>query len=250
MHTEVTLTDARAYYTAPDDTAKYPGLIVIEEIWGLNDHIRDIADRFAREGFVVLAPELLPHAMLSKMSPDMPEKLFNPETRAAIQPILREALQPLSQPEYAQTALTSLSVCVDHLLADPRVNGTIAVTGFCFGGSYSFHLAAHDARIRAAVPFYGQPPREEEIPHIMCPILAFYGDLDEGIMATLPTLKERMQHHGKTFEAIVYPNAKHAFMNDTNPHTYHAEYAQDAWRRAVTFLKTHTSTNDLSTFDE
>jgi carboxymethylenebutenolidase len=111
------------------------------------------------------------------------------------------------------------------------------VVGFCFGGTYSFHLAAHDPRVKVAVPFYGQPPTEAEIPNIACPVLAFYGDQDANLMQTLPALKENMQKNGKPFEAIVYPGVGHAFFNDTNTRAYNREAAQDAWGKTLAFLK-------------
>jgi carboxymethylenebutenolidase len=122
-------------------------------------------------------------------------------------------------------------------LADERVDGNIGVIGFCFGGTYTFQLAIHDERIKAAVVFYGHPPEEGEIPNIHCPILAFYGDQDANLMQTLPALKENMGKHGKSFEAVVYPGVGHAFFNDTNARAYNREVADDAWKKTLAFLK-------------
>jgi carboxymethylenebutenolidase len=115
----------------------------------------------------------------------------------------------------------------------------VGVTGFCFGGSYTFHLAAHDTRIKAAVPFYGQPPAPDEIPQITCPILAFYGDQDANLMQSLPQLKEDMARDNKQFEAVVYPGAGHAFFNDTNAYMYNPGFAKDAWEKTLAFLHKH-----------
>jgi carboxymethylenebutenolidase len=241
MNKNITIGSAPAYHTYPEDGQKHPGLIVLEEIWGVNDHMRSVADRFAAEGFSVLSPELLPAGLLETMTPEIQKDLFDPEKRNEIQPVLRAAMQPIHQPEYAADTIATLKACVDYLLADDGVDGTVAVLGFCFGGSYSFHLAAHDARIRAAVPFYGQPPSEEELPSIACPVLAFYGDQDAALMETLPKLKEDMQANGKDFEAVVYPNVGHAFFNDTNAHAYDAACAQDAWEKTLAFLSRNTA---------
>lgn len=237
MKKELTIAHTPAYHSYPDDGKKYPGLIVIEEIWGLNPHIKSVADRFASEGYSVLSPELLPQGILDILTPQVQKDLFDPAKRNEVQPKLREAMAPIMQPGYAKETVEKLKACVDYLLADNHVDGDVAVLGFCFGGSYSFHLAAHDKRIKAAVPFYGQAPSEEEIPNINCPVLAFYGEQDANLMQSLPKLKEDMQKSGKQFEAVVYQNAGHAFFNDTNPHAYNPQAAQDAWDKTLIFLK-------------
>jgi carboxymethylenebutenolidase len=237
MKKDLTIGTASVYHTYPDDGQAHPGLIVLEEIWGVNAHMKEVADRFAAQGYSVLSPELLPQGLLEIMTPQMQKDLFDPEKRALVQPKLREAMSPTQQPEYAKNTIAILKECVDYLLADKNVNGQVAVLGFCFGGTYAFHLAAHDDRIKAAVPFYGQAPSEEEIPNIKCPILAFYGDQDAHLMETLPKLKENMQKNSKQFEPIVYPNVGHAFFNDTNPRAYNPDAAKDAWEKTLGFLK-------------
>jgi len=247
----ITINGAPTYHAYPDNsdgdanaaTQKYPALVLIEEIWGVNDHIKSVADRFAAEGFSVLSPELLPAGLIEMFTPQLQRDLFDPEKRNEVQPKLRAAMQPTMQPEYAAGALATLTACVDYLLADEqdggraRTNGNIGTTGFCFGGTYVFHLAAHDSRVKVAVPFYGQPPTDAEIPNIACPVLAFYGDQDARLMETLPALKEVMARAGKKFEAVVYPGVGHAFFNDTNPRAYNREAANDAWGKTLGFLK-------------
>lgn len=237
MSREITIDATSVYHSYPDDRQTHPGLLVIEEIWGVNNHIKKVADRFAAQGYSVLAPELLPQGLLEALTPQIQKDLSDPEKRSVAQPKLREAMGPIMQPEYAQSAIATLKACVDYLLADEHVDGQIAVLGFCFGGSYSFHLAAHDERIKASVPFYGQAPSEKEIPNIKCPILAFYGDQDANLMQSLPKLREDMKKNGKEFEAIVYQNTGHAFFNDTNPHAYSSRAAIDAWEKTLLFLK-------------
>jgi carboxymethylenebutenolidase len=171
------------------------------------------------------------------LTPQFQKDMFDPEKRNEAQPKLRAAMQPIMQPEYAKGALETLKASVDYLLADEHVNGNIGVLGFCFGGTYSFHLAAHDPRIKVAMPFYGQAPTEAEIPNIGCPILAFYGDQDANLMQSLPALKENMKKDGKAFEPVVYPGVGHAFFNDTNTRMYNAEAASDAWKKSLAFLK-------------
>ena len=239
MNKNIEIGGAQVYHSFPEGEGKHPGLIVIEEIWGVNTHVKNVADRFAAQGYSVLSPELLPKGMLEVLTPQVQKDLFDPEKRNEVQPKLRAAMQPISQPEYAKNTVAILKECVDYLLADKHTSGTVAVLGFCFGGSYSFHLAAHDARVKAAVPFYGQAPEESEVDTINCPVLAFYGDQDANLMQTLPKLKEDMKKAGKDFEAVVYEGAGHAFFNDTNPRSYNAGYAKDAWEKSLAFLKEH-----------
>jgi carboxymethylenebutenolidase len=236
-HKNVSILESSAYHSYPDDGQKHPGLILLEEIWGVNDHIKSVVDRFAAEGYSVLAPELLPPGVLEMLTPQIQNDLFDPEKRSAVQPKLREAMSPLHQPTYAENTIKILKACVDYLLGDEGVNGEVAVLGFCFGGTYSYHLAAHDARIKAAVAFYGQAPSEEEIAKINCPVLAFIGDQDEHLVQSLPKLKEDMQKSGKDFEAVVYPGVGHAFFNDTNTRMYNATAAKNAWDKTHAFLK-------------
>ncbi|HEX5430123.1 MAG TPA: dienelactone hydrolase family protein [Patescibacteria group bacterium] len=237
MNKNITIAGAQAYHTYPDDGQKHPGLVLIEEVWGVNEHIRSVADRFANVGFSVVAPELLPPGLLEMATPQIQKDLFDPVKRDEIQPKLREAMEPIRQPKFASGAIVILKACVDYLMADEHVNGRIAVLGFCFGGTYAYHLAAQDSRIKATIPFYGQPPKDDEIPKIICPVLAFYGDQDAHLMETLPKLKETMQSQHKNFEAVVYPNIGHAFFNDTNTRMYNKQAADDAWQKAVTFLE-------------
>src|SRR5688500_14305212 len=145
------------YRAAPEGDPR-GGIILIHEIWGLVPHITGIADRFAAEGYVVLAPDLLSDV---RVTPDVGSELHalmaDPDEarRTAAQPRMREAMAPLRAPEFAATAVGKLRKAVDALAAEPGVEGRIAVVGFCFGGTYAFALAASDDRIRAAVPFYG-----------------------------------------------------------------------------------------------
>ncbi len=215
------------------------GLVLVHEIWGLVEHIKTVADRFAAEGYLVLAPDLLSGV---GVPPEIGQELQNltfhadEAERTRAQPLMREKLAPSRSPEYAQWAVAALEAVVDALAAEPGVNGRIAVTGFCFGGSYSFALAAADRRIRAAVPFYGQPLENSELAELSCPILAFYGDEDARLMESLPRVTAAMADAGAEFTPKVYAGARHAFFNDSNPATYDKDAAADAWTRTLDFL--------------
>ena len=215
-------------------------LVVIHEIWGLVDHIKNVADRYAAEGYLVVAPDILSHGGIT---PEVGAELAHlmhsadEQERATAQPLMREKMAPVNQPEYAAWAVEALKAVVDYLEAQDGVDGRIGVLGFCFGGSYSFALAAADPRIRGAVPFYGSPPETSDLAHLDCPVLALYGDADERLMASLPDVTARMKAAGAQFLPHVYAGAGHAFFNDTNPVTYRPDVAADAWTRSLEFLR-------------
>jgi carboxymethylenebutenolidase len=215
------------------------GLLVIHEIWGLADHITDVADRFAVEGYLAVAPDLLSHVGVdAHIGAELQAIMSSPDeqVRSEGQPRLREATSAMFAPEFAAWAVPALRRTVDFVAEQPGVDARIGVVGFCFGGSYSFTLATADDRIRAAVPFYGSPPPTADLGSITAPVLAFYGEQDERILATLPQVTEGMRDAGIDFRPHVYPDVGHAFFNDTNARTYDPETAEDAWRRTLAFL--------------
>src|ERR1700744_4786327 len=182
MSADITIETERGACTAhlalPEASGKYPCLVLIEEIWGVDAHIKDVAERFAREGFIVLAPELLPEDTLAVVmgDPQLKIDLFTPEKREKMQPILRDAMAPMSQPEFGQETIAKLRACVDYLVAHAQSNGKVGSLGFCFGGTYSLQLAINDPRLDACVVFYGQVPDPiDQVAVIACPVLDFAG---------------------------------------------------------------------------
>ena len=227
-----------------DERAKIRGaLIVVHEVWGLVDHTKDVADRFAAEGYLALAPDLLAkEGPNPELVAELQEKLNDPATRSAAQPKLREAMAPLRAPGFAEKTLASLRSAFDYLLEIPAVANRVGITGFCFGGTYSFSLAVHEPRLKAAVPFYGHADFDvEQLRAISCPVLAFYGDKDEGLVSKLPELEASMQEAGVDFKAVVYPGAGHAFFNDTNKRTYRQDASVDSWAKTLEFLEANLS---------
>ncbi|WP_298228165.1 dienelactone hydrolase family protein [Gryllotalpicola sp.] len=228
------------YFVSPADGAAIKGgLVVIHEIWGLVDHIKDIADRYAAEGYQVIAPDILSRG---GVTPEVGEDLqrlresADEEERTRFQPLLREKMAPVNVPEYAEWAVSALKQTVDALVLLPGVDGRVAVLGYCFGGSYSFALAAADSRVKAAAPYYGAPPQETDYAGFACPVHAFYGRNDSRLIDALPEVEAKMRAAGVDFEATVYENAGHAFFNDSNAHAYVPDAAADAWRQTLGFL--------------
>ena len=230
-------TSVQAYVSEPAGAPK-GGLVVVHEVWGLVRHTKDVADRFAAEGYVAVAPDLLSGAGgVPDLSGELQEAAFDPQQRSNAQPRLRKHMAPMRSPEYARHAVAALRLCFDHLEGVPGLAGRVAATGFCLGGTYTFSLAVAEPRLRAAVPFYGHAEfKDAELQAISCPVLAFYGAEDSALMEELPGLKRQMQAAGVDFDAVVYPGTGHAFFNDTNKYTYNAGAAADSWERTLAFL--------------
>ncbi len=213
-------------------------VVVIHEIWGLADHIKDVADRFAAAGYLAVAPDLMGLAGLdATLLAELGADRNDPVKRTEIQPRIRAATEPMRSPGRAGQIQAGVTAAFDYLESSAEGAGRTAVVGFCFGGTYSFALAVSDARVAAAVPFYGHANYSaEELSGITCPVLAFYGEEDKALTDDLPDLIERMRQSGVDFRYTVFAGAGHAFFNDTNPVSYRAEPARIAWQEALEFL--------------
>lgn len=206
----------------PQAKGIYPGVLVVQEWWGLNGHIKDVTARFAREGYTALAPDLysrLGHKVTS--DPKEAQRLM-------------EALDE-------ETALLDLEAALQYLKTLDCVDeDRLGVVGFCMGGSYALRLACRPGVVRAAIPFYGQVPEDAILQRLACPVLYFYGDADPWIARQeVNRFRECLKRSKKTGEVVIYPNAPHAFFNDTRRDVYRADAARDAWQRTLAFLDTH-----------
>jgi carboxymethylenebutenolidase len=240
--------DTFSAYVAPPTGPVKGALIVIHEIWGLVDHIKNVADRFAAEGYLVLAPDLLSAIGIEAQ---VGQELFtlrnhpDEKVRTEAQPRLRDAFASPGTPGFTGWAVGALRAAVDYLELQPGVDGRIGVTGFCFGGTFSFALVAADPRVKAAVPFYGNPGTVEDYSTISAPILSLYGINDSSLVEALPEVTRGMADAGVDFTSKVYENTGHAFFNDTNPNSYDPAAASDAWDRARAFLSRHLASGKL-----
>ncbi len=232
--------DLNAYEAEPNgDPAG--AVIVIQEIWGLVEHIRHVTDRFAAEGYLAVAPDLLGHIDLTPYDGQELQRLMSDpdeKTRLAAQPRLRRMTEPARTPEFAEWAIQAMRDVVDGVLERPGVLDRVAVVGFCFGGTYAWSLALNEPRLKAAVPFYGRFPEGADPAAIRCPVLAFYGEQDHDITDGVPQLTQRMVAAGVDFTAKVYDGVGHAFFNDTARTRYNAAAATDAWKRTLEFIRT------------
>jgi carboxymethylenebutenolidase len=245
------------YVARPSRSARAPAIIVIHEIWGLVPHTEDVARRFAREGYVALAPDLYSRGGL----PVTPEQIgaamqwmqtLPPQARAnpsAVQASLSElpeteratiarTMQWLQTRDMSQS-LADLHAAFQWLAQQSYVRADrIASLGFCMGGGLSAKLAASGAPLAACVIFYGENPPLDQASNIRGPGLGLYGGEDHRITDAVPAFAEAMQRAGKAFEVQVYPGALHAFFNDTRA-TFHPAAARDAWARVLAFFDTY-----------
>jgi carboxymethylenebutenolidase len=248
--------DLDAFIAWPESApAKAPAVIVIHEIFGLDGHIRDVAQRFAREGYVGVAPNLftgevqrlltpaniaLAMQSFAQAPPDLRKDPSKFAAFAASQPPERrpvlEAFAKVSNPQVQAGFGEDLHDVADHVRALPGVHPQrVGSVGFCFGGAMSARLATLDPALRAAVIFYGQNPPLDAVPNVRAKVLGLYGGEDHGITDSVPELEAAMKKAGQHFEYHVYPGARHAFFNDTRPQVYHEESAKDAWKRVLSF---------------
>lgn len=221
------------------DAGKDRALIVIHEIWGLDTHVKDVANRLQAQGYTALAPDLLKGTEIEDVVGVLKRVMEDPKERDSKQKELRDMLAPMQKPEFARLTVEKLQVCFHYLQS--KGYEKIGVIGFCFGGTYSFALAAAQPSLKAAVAFYGQSPDEASIEKITCPVLAFYGEQDARLVGQLLQLEESMKKLHKEFSYTIYPNTGHAFFNDTRPTVYNKEAADDAWDRMLQFLKENMS---------
>jgi len=249
--------ELEAWLARPERSdGRRPGVLLIHEIFGPDPHIRDVAGRFAREGYVALAPNLFTGELSTLLTPanvalamrslaDAPPDLRRDPSRfaafTATQPAERrpilEAFGKVTSPPVQRGFALDLLAAAQHLRTLPGVDPRrTASVGFCFGGAMSGRLATVDPDLRAAVIFYGQNPPLEDVPRIRAAVLGLYGGEDPGVTGQVPALAEAMKRAGRSFRYQVYPGAKHAFFNDARPN-YHAESANDAWAKVLTFLR-------------
>jgi carboxymethylenebutenolidase len=210
---------AGGYLSAPE-SGRGPGVVVIQEWWGLVPHIKDVADRFAAEGFVALAPDLY-RGDVAK-SPDEAGKLMMALNIAQTEKDLRGAVR--------------------HLLNEEAVEGdSVGTVGFCMGGMLSLYGASKNERVGACVVFYGIHPKvEPDFERLRAPVLGLFAEKDKFVTPdAVRALVGEIRGHGKSIEAHTYPGTDHAFFNDTRPEVYDAAAAADAWRRTLAFLRAH-----------
>lgn len=207
---------ATTAYVARPHTEVDAGVILIQEWWGINDHVRDLAGRYANEGYLCVAPDLY----RGRVAADTAEASA-----------LMNALA-------VEDGLETINRSVDAAVKAYGVK-RFAITGYCMGGTFALRAACEMAELKAAAPFYGDIPEEEILAKLKVPTLFIAGERDAWINAEkVNQLREAAKKYNLPVEIVSY-EADHAFFNDTRPEVYNAEAAADAWQRVLDFFRNH-----------
>jgi len=208
-------------HLAVPKSGRGPGVIVLQEWWGLVPHIVGVADRLAAEGFVALAPDM--YGGRTTTNPDEAGRL----------------MMALDVPTVAR----DLRGAIDFLRARPECSSkTVGTVGFCLGGQLSLYAACvHADAVGACVDYYGVHPNvRPDVTKLRAPVLGFFGGKDTFVNAqVVAELDTRLTAAGKDHEFRTYPGVNHAFFNDTRPEVFDANAAKDSWTRALAFFRRH-----------
>ena len=216
----------RAWVVYPERRDRAPVIVVIQEIFGLSDWIRGVADQLAADGFIAIAPD-----MLSGKGPNG----GGSETMADRQ-AMTAATRTLTQPEVQRR----LQAAARYGAALPASNGRVGSVGFCWGGSNSFNFAVSWAGLGAAVVYYGASPADSVLGQIRAPVLGLYAGDDARVNATVPPAQAAMQRLNKRYEVEMYDGAGHGFLRQqTGREGANLRAAQQAWPRTVAFFREH-----------
>jgi carboxymethylenebutenolidase len=255
--------EGSGYFARPERAgAALPGVLVIQEIGGVNDHIVDVTRRIAAAGYAALAPDLFavngirPENLSAErvkeafgFAATLPlGTMYDPTTRQAALAKLGEVQRARISETFGQvfsfigpgrveTLVPPLVRAYRHLSGErPETRGQkIACVGFCMGGGLSALLACEEPGLSGAAVFYGMTPSPEKIARITCPVIAFYGAKDQRVNAGIPGFQDAMRAAGRTFEHHVYEGAGHAFFND-DAASYDLNAARDAYPRLLAFF--------------
>ena len=253
--------DQAGYFAVPERAAlPLPGVVVIQEAWGVNDNIEDITRRIAAAGYAALAPDIWavggerPEALrkervaeaIAFMTTVPPAARFDPVQRAAAMAVLPESQRSMFNETFSQmfssmgrmpAYLGSLRRAVGYLRTEcPQTRGQkVGCVGFCMGGGLSALLACEEPELSGAAVFYGTTPEPEQIAHIHCPVVAFYGGNDQRVNAGIPAFEAAIRQAGQSYDYKVYAGANHSFFNDTGE-AYNVNAARDAYARLLTFF--------------
>jgi carboxymethylenebutenolidase len=220
-----------AYRAMPDKGGPFPTVLVVQEIFGVHEHIKDICRRLAKLGYFAIAPE-----MYARQGNVSGLKDF------------QEILKIVQKVPDAQV-MSDLDAAVAYAKATGKADTSkLAVTGFCWGGRIVWLYSAHNPDLKAGVAWYGrlkgdktdlQPKYPVDLAtDVKAPVLGLYGGADQGIpVATVEAMREALKAAGNTTaEIVVYPNTPHAFYADYRP-SYRKEQADDGWKRLLEWFK-------------
>lgn len=215
----------RAWVVYPETDEPAPVVLVVHEIFGLSNWVRAVADQFAAEGFIAIAPDMLTMRNIPLAADGAPD----PETaRREIQTLDRDAIhrQLLAVAEYGMSL--------------PAAEGSYGIVGYCWGGAVAFEHAVRSPSLSASVVYYGTSPDSAQLGSIQAPVLGLYGENDERVNATIAPAERAMARFGKEYQPVIYEGAGHGFLR--------AQDGQDganlaatraAWTATVAFFREH-----------
>lgn len=222
-----------AYIARPAGKGRYPGVLVVSEIFGLHEWIRDVARRLAHAGYAAIAPDYF-------------HRFGDPSQMTKM-----EDIRPIVAKATLNLQLSDSDSAIAWLGKQPWADASkVGVTGFCWGGTLVWMMATHSPPVTAGAAWYGRVKRPasatdnrpyplDSVGAIKAPVLGLYGGLDKGIpVADLEAMREAMKAARKESEIVVYPNADHGFLADYRP-SYNAEAAKDGWARMLAWFKSH-----------
>ena len=205
------------YLARPAKAGAYAGILIIHENRGLNEHTKDIARRYAQEGFIALAVDLVSRAGGSKS-----------DTAANTGALGSAKIEDL---------VADMKAYATYLQKVEGVKaGGIGVTGFCFGGGYAFESAIASPEVKAAVPYYGICRLIDKLATSKAAVLAIYGALDNRVTSQSELVKAELAKTGRPSEVKIYDGANHAFFNDTGA-SYNAAAAAEAWTKTLAWFR-------------
>jgi len=196
---------------------KRGAVVVIHENRGLTPHIKDVTRRVAQAGYLALGVDALSVVCGTPADEDQGRTLIGQLD--------------------AGKNLNNYLAALTYLRARPESNSRTGCVGFCWGGGLANQLAVHDPKLNAAVAYYGQQPKAEDVPQIKANIMLHYGGLDQRINAGIPAYEAALKAAQVPYELFVYEGVNHAFNNDTSPARYNAEAAKLAWERTLRLFK-------------
>jgi carboxymethylenebutenolidase len=226
--------DIPAYRAMPASASGFPVILVVQEIFGVHEHIRDVCRRLAKLGYFAIAPELY-------------ARQGDPSSISDIPTLIKDIVSKVPD----EQVMADLDACVDYAQATGKADvARLGITGFCWGGRTTLMYAGHNPRLRAAVAWYGPINRAyhegdetalDIAPRIRAAVLGLYGGADAGIPSdTVRDLEARLESAGVKAEFVIYPDTPHAFHADYRP-SYRKEAADDGWKRATAWFKANLS---------
>ena len=255
--------EGTGYFAVPAHAAgPLPGVLVIQEIGGVNRHIEEVTRRVAAAGYAALAPDLYsqngqrPAALSATRISEAfafgatqpPGAMFDPAAREAAMARLPEAerarigetfgrMFSFARPGSTEGLMPLLRRAYTYLREERQESRgqRVGCVGYCMGGGLAALLACEEPQLSAAVVYYGMTPAEDKVRKVACPVLAFYGEKDQRVNAGIPAFQKGMEEAGAPYEHHVYPGAGHAFFNDDSP-GYNVAAARDSFVRTLAFF--------------